>query len=699
MTPVGVGGMGEVWKARDTRVDRIVAIKRLKAEHAQRFKREARAIAALNHPHICQLYDVGPDYLVMEYVEGTPLKGPLPVANALRLAGQIAEALAAAHCKGIVHRDLKPDNILVNESGAKLLDFGLATMDVPTLSGDGTISVALSELGAVVGTAAYMSPEQAQGHSVDARSDVFSFGAVLYEVLSGCRAFRGDSLFATITAVVNEDPPPLEAPAALERIVNRCLAKQPRERFQSMAEVTAALGQVAVHPADPQPSIAVLPFTNMSRDPDDEFFSDGLAEELINLLAHVPNLKVTARTSAFAFRGKEQDIRRIAAALGVRTILEGSVRRAGSRIRVTAQLINAEDGYHLWSERYDREFTDVFAIQDEIATAIAGALQVRLAVVRPYTPNLAAYEAFLQGRHHWAKLTPESLKRSRECFERAVALDSQFAAARCSLAEHFFALAANGLMPAHEAMPQARAGALRALEIDPSLPDAHGLLGLVAMHYDYDWTETAGRFRSAMTQQPVPPRIRWLYGQYLFMIGRDREGIEELELALQDDPLHLLCRSHLAAFLHAAGKHAEAIRQVGQVLEMDESFGVAHWYMTVFHALEGTVAAAHTSAEKAYSLRPWDTMAVGLLAGVVACEGDAARAESLLTEFSPGRYGAAVGWAAYHLARLEIDQAADWIGKAIEQRDSAVPVLLPYVRTSSRWPALAKMMNLPEVAP
>ena len=331
VAPVGAGGMGEVWKARDTRVDRIVAIKRLKAEHSERFTRETRAIAALNHPHICQLYDVGPDYLVMEYVEGTPLKGPVPVADALRLAGQIAGALTSAHRKGIVHRDLKPGNILVNESGAKLLDFGLAKTDAPGSSCDVTLSGGLTEPGVVLGTVAYMSPEQAQGQAVDVRSDVFSFGAVVYELLSGRRPFRGDTAFATITAVVNAEPLPLEAPAALERIVSRCLAKQPHARFQAMAEVTAALEQVMVTSADQQRSIAVLPFANMSRDADDEFFSDGLAEELINLLAHIPDLKVTARTSAFAFRGKEQDIRRIANALGVRTILEGSVRRAGSR--------------------------------------------------------------------------------------------------------------------------------------------------------------------------------------------------------------------------------------------------------------------------------------------------------------------------------------------------------------------------------
>src|SRR6188474_350091 len=306
---VGVGGMGEVWKARDTRVDRVVAIKRLKAGHTERFKREARAIAALNHPRICQLYDVGPDYLVMEYVEGEILKGPVAVTDALRLALQIAEALTAAHRKGIVHRDLKPANVLVNESGAKLLDFGLAQQDAPAVPGDATMSLAPSEHGAVVGTVAYMSPEQAEGRAVDARSDVFSFGSLLYELLTGRRAFIGQTYLATLAAVVNDPPPRLEAPRTLQQIVSRCLAKQPRDRFQSMADVEAALEQTAVKPGQQHPSVAVLPFANMSRDPDDDYFSDGLAEELINLLAHVPDLKVTSRTSSFAFRGREQDIR------------------------------------------------------------------------------------------------------------------------------------------------------------------------------------------------------------------------------------------------------------------------------------------------------------------------------------------------------------------------------------------------------
>ena len=367
VSPIGAGGMGSVWKARDPRLNRDVAIKVCDARFSERFGREAKAIAALNHPNICQIHDVGPDYIVMEYIEGTPPKGPLAPAEAVRLALGIAAALEAAHSKGVTHRDLKPANVLVTQSGIKLLDFGLALVHDNAEADIHDAPTALTAAGAVLGTVAYMSPEQAQGKPADARSDIFSFGLVLYELLSGRRAFGGSSAVEIMAAIIREEPAPLSAPAKVSEVVTRCLLKAPASRFQTMSEVRASLEQISAVRTDQTPSIAVLPFANMSRDADDEYVSDGLAEEILNLLAKIPGLRVIARTSSFAFRGKEQDITKIAEALRVRTILEGSVRRSGNRIRVTAQLIEAENGSHLWSERYDRDMTDVFAVQDEMS--------------------------------------------------------------------------------------------------------------------------------------------------------------------------------------------------------------------------------------------------------------------------------------------------------------------------------------------
>ena len=379
---IGAGGMGEVHRAIDTRLGRSVAIKVLHAENTDRFEREARAIAALNHPHICQLHDIGPNYLVMELVDGKPLCGPMPLDEAMRLALQICDALDAAHRANIVHRDLKPANVLVTASGVKLLDFGLAKAAHPLLVNGTDPTVAapdVTQAGTVVGTAAYMSPEQATGANVDERSDIFSFGAVLYEMVSGRQAFRGASFIETLSAVVRDDPTPLDAPRHLATIINRCLCKSVAARFATIRDVSDAIRRAGEEPEESPPSIAVLPFANLSADPEQEYFSDGLADEIISRLARIRGLKIIARTSAFAFKGQHADVRKIAATLNVGHILEGSVRRSGNRIRVTAQLVTAADGSQLWSERYDRQMADVFELQDEIATAIATALRVALA--------------------------------------------------------------------------------------------------------------------------------------------------------------------------------------------------------------------------------------------------------------------------------------------------------------------------------
>ena len=529
----------------------------------------------------------------------------------MRLGLQIVSALDAAHQRRILHRDLKPANILITANGqVKLLDFGLAKL--MAAAGDVTRTIE----GTVLGTAAYMSPEQAQGRTLDRRSDIFSSGGVLYEMLAGVPAFSGDSTADILSAVLRDEPRPLKAPALLERIVRRCLAKDASQRFQTMGEVAAALQQAMAKPADQKPSIAVLPFANMSRDPDDEYFSDGLAEEIINRLAHVPGLKVTARTSAFAFRGKEQDITTIAEALRVRTILEGSVRRAGARIRVTAQLINAEDGYHLWSERYDRELTDVFAIQDDIAQAIASALQVTLTAKAPqarHTPALAAYEAVLKGRHHMLKHSPASHARANDSFEQAMALDPQYAEPHASLGLNYFLSGMFGLRSAREAMPLVRAEAKEALSLDPSDPGPHFLLGSVAAAYQYDWKRAAEHFAIAMAGPSVSAEAHWAYASlYLQPWGRFQEAVAHMEGAVERDPLNAFWRGVLASHLTHAGLHDQGIQQAKEALEIDDSNIAASVTLAEAYAATGRWADAargpRETVPPAATIRPghWD---------------------------------------------------------------------------------------------
>ena len=703
IAPLGAGGMGEVWKARDTRVDRIVAIKRLKAEHAERLTREARAIAALNHPHICQLFDVGPDYLVMEYIQGDVLRGPMPVAEAVRVGSQIASALVAAHRKGIVHRDLKPANVLIGENGAKLLDFGLARTEGPPLSGDEeTVSTSLSESGVLAGTLAYMSPEQAQGRPIDSRSDMFSFGAVLYELMSGRRAFGRETPLATLSAVVNEAPLPLEASTAIGRIVDRCLAKQPHDRFPSMAEVAAALDRQSLPiTSDDQRSIAVLPFANLSRDPDDEYFSDGLAEELIHLLARVPNLKVAARTSSFAFRNKEQDVRRIAGALGVETVLEGSVRRSGRRIRVTAQLINAGDGYHLWSERYDRELTDVFAIQDDISQAIAGALQRSLTPrSTTHTPNLAAYDALLRARHELRRYAPDTFASAREHCAAAIALDSSYAAPHALLGFIHLQATTHAGRPMPEVAAVIRREANRALELDASNTDAHFLLGAVEAFHDYNWKEGSRSLLTALATSSVPAEAHWAYACVLSTFARFEESSSQMRQAVQKEPHTVLWRGVLMAHLVCGGWHEEALREGERALAVSSNEIHPHLAIAEANLALGRIEAALSAAEAAYRNLPQQSMGSGFLAAILARVGQTHRAAALVNGMgeSPSPIW---GRAWYHLLCSEVDQAAHWYEKMIETREIFAPVYAhsPYtqeLRASAHWPRLARMMNLPE---
>jgi TolB-like protein/predicted Ser/Thr protein kinase len=692
---LGEGGMGEVWKARDTRLDRVVAIKRLKAPHSTRFEQEARAIAALNHPNICVLYDVGTDYLVMEYIEGKALRGPLPCEDALPVAIQIASALEVAHRRGILHRDLKPANILVTATGAKLLDFGLAK-----LMGDAGGDTTQTAEGTLVGTAAYMSPEQAQGKALDERSDIFSFGAILYELLSGRRAFEGNSFLETLTAVAHREPNPLQSPAV--NIVKRCLAKDPAQRFQSAAELKTALEQCPTRHVEQPPSIAVLPFANMSADKENEYFSDGLTEEIINALAHVPGMKVSGRTSSFFFRGKDIEFAEIGRRLNVEHIVEGSVRKAGNRIRVTAQLVKVTDGFHLWSERYDREMTDIFAIQDEITQAIAEALRLKLSpdagTRRRHEPNLRAYESYVKARGHWFKGTLESQARFKESVDLAIELDPEFALPHTLLGGYYSMVAHLGIRPAREVIPLARAAEEEALRLDPSLPEAHALLGVWAGTFSYDWNEAERQWRLAMAREPVSRDIRFWYGNhYLLPMGRLVEAVQTMASGLEGDPLNLLYRHHWARGLRYADRVEDAETELRKVLELDENFPPALETLGAICAQQGRFEEALALTERAYALTPWANVTAGQLAALLVRTGAKSRADALIEKLRPGKaYGAPTGMAVFHALSGQLDRAAEWAEQAIAERyPEFVKVLGPLLRGSPRWAALAKLMNLP----
>ncbi len=723
---IGAGGMGEVWKARDTRLGRTVAIKTVKEQHSERFKQESRSIAALNHPNICQLHDIGEGYLVLEYVEGKPLSSPLAEGEAVRLAIQIAAALEAAHKKGIIHRDLKPGNIMVTAEGSvKLLDFGLAKLyeqnagsgvspAFPATFTASTAEFPATQAGAVLGTVAYMSPEQAQGQPADARSDIFSFGLVLYEMLSGRRAFPGESNPAIMAALLRDDPAPLKVSPSLEKIVRRCLLKQPSGRYQAMSEVRATLEQefaemTPVAAAEAQPSIAVLPFINMSGDKEQEYFSDGLAEEIINALTKIPGLKVPARTSSFFFRGKEGDIREISSRLNVRRILEGSVRRSGNRIRVTAQLINAADGYHLWSERYDREMTDVFAIQDEICQAIVDKLRVELPgdkpLVKRSTRNMEAYNLYLKGHYQLHKYNAEGFAKSKEYLEQAIAVDPEYAPAWFGLAETHWYLGFLGHVRPRTAGANARRAVQKALELDETLPEAHAMMGILQFS-EFDWVGCEREFLRALELGPQSAFVWWTYSlYYLTPMRRLDAAVDAARKALGLDPLSALVQWQLGHRYSYNEQWGPAIEHFRNALELDPQYNQAYLMMGFLQVIMGKLDEGIQACEMGVRLGgriPVNLTELGAAYMLAGRPDEARKILDELLELGETTYLLPMAPAYIYILLGELDPAFDWLERAVDEHDGMIINILAFrlfyepLRSHPRYLALLRKMNLKE---
>jgi eukaryotic-like serine/threonine-protein kinase len=703
---LGAGGMGEVYKATDTRLGRTVAIKLLHSAHMDRFEREARAIAALNHPHICTFHDVGSNYLVMEYVEGSPLRGPLPAEEAVRLALEIAGALEAAHAKGIIHRDLKLGNILVTRSGVKLIDFGLAKVQEAAEATPAPVTQ--TQAGTILGTSAYMCPEQAEGKPVDARSDIFSFGLVLYEMLSGRRAFTGETAISVMAAILHKEPEPLAAPPELARIVARCLQKAPTARFQTMTEVKAALevGKFT-SPVKAGPSIAVLPFANLSGDKDNEYFSDGLAEEILNALTKLPGLKVAARTSAFAFKGRNEDIRLIGETLNVSHVLEGSVRKSGSRVRVTGQLINVADGCHIWSDRYDHEMKDIFALQDEISQAMVEVLKLKLAspekhpaARRPIQPE--AYESYLKGRFFWNKRSAADLKRSIEHFQRAIELDPVYALAYAGLSDAYVLLGVLGASAPGDIFPKAKAAAEKALELDERFAEAHAALAHVLMAYDWDFLKADREFRRALELNPNYSTAHQWYGTLMAFLRRFQEGVAEALRARDLDPLSVPINSWVGLIHLKARQYDEAIQASRRAIELDANHPFAHWMLARSLDARNEIREAVAEAEQAFRLSGGTAAFAGQLGYAHARVGDIQKAHAILGQLKAPlqtKYVSSYDVAVVYVGLGEKDAAFEWLEKAYQERtarllDLSDPIF-DTLHNDARFHDLIRRLGLP----
>ena len=664
---LGAGGMATVYLAHDIRHDRDVALKVLKSDLAEslgreRFLREIRLAARLNHPHILSLHDSGDAdgflYFVMPLMQGQTLRdrmseeGQLPVDVAVRLVQEIAEALDYAHRHDVVHRDIKPENILLHEGHALVADFGIGKAVVAAAASGATT---LTQVGVTVGTPAYMSPEQAAGDEIDGRSDLFALGCVMYEMLTGEPAFTGPTVQAVIAKRFHFTPPSVSAtrsavPTGVSHTIERLLERDPAARMSSGALVVTALreqdapaAQMARQTAQPaEQSVAVLPFANMSANVDDGYFADGITEEIINLLAQLKGLHVAARTSCFAFKGKDEDLRVVGEKLGVKHILEGSVRKAGSHVRITAQLINAADGYHIWSERYDHDLVDIFALQDDIANSIAKKLQLSLLdapnrdVTRTGLRNVEAYELLLKGRVLLRQRGPATLD-ALACFQRAVALDPELVEAHALLADAYRLIWIYGMAPASETIPQARAAIACALALDSDDPQALSTLSNIASSYDLDVERCLALADRVLAREPL--RVETLCERgFVVALRRDSspeslaKAIHHIRTARGADPLNAWAAAIESMSLACIGNYEDAVREAQHAVALDPLAFTGRWALVWTLAVIGKDDEAITAATEALLMSGRHPRILADVAAIHARRGETRAALEILEE-------------------------------------------------------------------
>ena len=736
---IGEGGMAVVFLAEDVKHARKVAVKVLRPElthamGAERFLEEIRISANLAHPHIVPLYDSGGQddllYYVMPFIEGESLRDlldrerQLALEDALRIASGVAAALAFAHSHGIVHRDIKPENILLAAGEPLVADFGIAR------AVSAAVGARLTATGFSVGTPVYMSPEQATNDGpVDARTDVYSLACVVYEMIGGTPPFTGPTATAIIARKLAGPVPKLSllrdtVPPAVMQAIEKALAVTPADRFASAAQFAKALGGggeasltgsvAAPGPAASPQSLAVLPFVNSSRDPEDEYLSDGISEELIHALGKVEGLRVVARSSAFVFKGRNEDVRVVGQRLGVGTVLEGSVRRSGNRLRVTAQLVNVADGYQLWSERYDRTLDDMFTVQDDVTRATVEALKVTLlgpsSAASPLPPprraaSAEAYELYLRGRHAWNRRTPEGLRQSTDYLQRALALDPGFALAHAALADAHVTLGIYGTVAPGEAMPQAEAAAKQALACDAGLAEAFTALACATAVYRWQWEHAEELFRRAIALKPGYSTARhWFAINCLAPEGRFAEAREELARARETDPLSPAIDVSLGLVAHFEGDMERATAEFTRALETDPAFGMAHYFLGEVRAQQGRHDDAVTAFRRARELTGDSAEVLAALAHSVARGGGGRRAEAAgllgeLTERAAGRYVSPVLVALVHLGLGDRDAVFESLDRAAEVRASHliwlnVRPVFAELRPDPRFRALIERLGL-----